>query len=116
MFVCGLNPMPTLPLNVSAQTVLNVSGAGTASVGPTAQGEVWTVAIIGVRCSTNVSESICQVFLGTSLVGTTTWGSTGDSDTGVSLTVAVGQTITASWTGGDSGTAGFLSVLGTRSV
>lgn len=103
----------TLPLNVSAQATLT-GGTGTASAGPTASGEVWTVTIIGVRCATNVNESICQVYLGNSLIGTTTWGSTGDSDSGITLTVHVGQQITASWTGADSGTTGYLTVLGSR--
>lgn len=107
--------MQTLPLSASAQTTLDSSGAGTASAGPTAQGDVWTVTIIGVQCATNVKESICQVYLNNNLVGTTTWGSTGDSDTGVSLTVNTGQVVTASWTGGDSGTTAYLSLLGTRS-
>jgi hypothetical protein len=107
--------MRTLPLNTFASAILT-GGTGTTSVGPTASGEVWTVTIIGVRCATNVLESICQVYLNGSLIGTTTWGSTGDSDTGITLTVCVGQEITASWTGADSGTTGFLTVLGTRVV
>jgi hypothetical protein len=108
--------MPTLPLNVSTQTTLS-GGAGTSNpIGPTAQGEVWNVQIISLQCSTNVNEAIGSVYLGGNLIGTTTWGSTGDSDTGITLIVNTGQTLTATWTGGDSGALATMAIMGTKTV
>lgn len=107
----------TLPLSLSATGKLDGSGNGTsAPLGPSASGETWTVTIISVKCSSNVSEAVCSVFLGGALVGTTTWGSTGDSDTGISLSLAVGQVLTATWTGGDAAATGTLTAIGTRTV
>lgn len=109
--------MPTLPLNVSTQITLNGSGNGTSNpIGPTAQGEQWIVQIISLQCSTNVNESIGSVYLSGNLIGTTTWGSTGDSDTGITLILNTGQTLTATWTGGDSGATATMAVMGTRTV
>lgn len=113
--------MATLPLLTSTQTSLDGSGSGTCSIGPTSQGEVWTLSVIGVRCLTNVSESICQVYIGPAgstsyLVGTTTWGSTGDSDTDISFVLNTGQQVTASWTNGDAGTTAYLSVVGSKTT
>lgn len=107
----------TLPLNQSATGTLGASGGGTSDeLGPTASGETWQVTIISVRCSSNASEAVASVYLNGALVGTTTWGSTGDSDTGITLPMAVGQTLTAEWTGGDPGATGTLTVMGTRTV
>lgn len=107
----------TLPLNQSVTGKLNGSGNGTSGeLGPSASGETWQVTLISVKCSTNVSEAICSVFLNGALVGTTTWGSTGDSDTGITLPMAVGQVLTATWTGGDANATGTLTAMGTRTV
>ena len=107
----------TLPLNLSATGTLDGSGNGTSDeLGPTASGETWQVTLISVRCSSSASEAICSVYLSGALVGTTTWGSTGDSDTGITLSMAVGQTLTAQWAGGDAGATGTLTAIGTRTV
>lgn len=109
--------MQTLPLNTYTTVKLDGSGNGVSGpLGPTAQGETWTVQIISVQCSTNVNEAVCSVYLGANLVGTTTWGSTGDSDTGITLILNTGQTLTARWTGGDAAATGALSVFGSRQV
>ncbi len=56
--------MTTLPLLTQAQTTLDSTGSGTCSVGPTAQGEVWTISVVGVHCSSNINEAACNVFIG----------------------------------------------------
>ena len=106
----------TVQITPQATTVLNGSGNGSVSLGPTATSQVWTLSVIGVRCSTNVSESICQVYLNNVLVGTTTWGSTGDSDTDISYQLSPGQVIEAQWTGGDAGATAYLSFVATYEV
>lgn len=106
-----------LPLNASVTGKLNGSGNGTsATLGPSASGETWSVTLISVKCSSNASEAIASVYLNGAFVGGSTWGSTGDSDTGITLAMAVGQTLTAQWTGGDAGATGTLTAIGTRTV
>jgi len=105
------------PFVLTSTVVLDSEGNGTCpGLGPTAPGETWTVTLISVQCSTNVSESIASVYLGLALLGTSTWGSTGDSDTGISQFVAGGQQITGVWTGGDAGAVASMTVSGTRTV
>lgn len=113
--------MTSLPLNASAQTVLDASGNGQCSVGPTAQGETWQAGFVtAVHCSSNAAEAQCKVYAGGGpspayFVGGTTWGSTGDSsDTNPQL--QVGQQVFAVWTGGDPGATAYLSINGTRAV
>jgi hypothetical protein len=112
--------MTTFPLLATATTVLS-SGAGTASIGPVSPRESWSVSTVGVQCSTNDNESICSIYVGPSgttsyLLGNTNWGSTGDSDTGITQVLTVGQQITAVWSGGDSGATAYLSVIGTKTI
>lgn len=112
--------MRTLPLNAFAATTLS-GGAGTASIGPTAQGEVWQNFTVSVHCATNVSEALCRVYVGGDsspayFCDGTTWGSTGDSTDNVPASLAVGSQVFAVWSGGDAGTTAYLTVTGTRQV
>lgn len=105
------------PLNKTVTGVLDGSGNGTsAELGPSSQGETWVVTLISVKCSSNASEATCSVSLGGALLGTTTWGSTGNSDSGITQPMAVGQKLTAQWAGGDPGATGTMTVTGTRTV
>ena len=113
--------MATLPLITSVTTTLDGTGAGIASIGPTAQGEVWTVGNVAVHTSTNANESICRVYVGAAgstsvLLGATNTGSSGDNDSGLSQVLRVGQAITAVWTEGDIGATAYLSVTGSKVV
>lgn len=110
-----------VPLNAVAQVTLDGSGNGTASVGPTAQGETWQAGFtVSVHASTNASEAQARLYCGggTSpayFIGATTWGSTGDSNTDAP-TMHTGQLVTVVWTGGDPGAIAYLSVNGTRTI
>ncbi len=113
--------MRTLPLNAFASTTLDSTGAGTASVGPTSPGEVWTIAAVAVHCSSNVNEATCRVYSGAGASPAyfndgTTWGSTGDSSSNVPGPLAVGSEVFAVWSGGDSGATAYLTVTGTKQV
>lgn len=113
--------MRTLTLSQSDQVVLDDTGAGTASIGPTGAGETWQVSSVGVHCSSNQNEATCQVFAGSGasdkyFADATTWGSTGDSTDSVSAPLAVGSEIFAVWSGGDPGATAFVTVTGTRTV
>lgn len=110
-----------LPLSAGAKVTLDASGNGTASVGPTAQGETWQAGFTAaVHCSSNASEAQAKAYCGGGVspqyfIGGTTWGSTGDSTTNTPQ-MQVGQQVFAVWTGGDPGATAFLSVNGTRVV
>ena len=100
----------------NASVVLNSQGSGSVSLGPTANGQNWTLVLVSVRCATNVNEAVCQLYLNNVLVGTTTWGSTGDSDTDISYVLQSGQVIEAVWTGGDANTTAFLAMVATYQI
>jgi hypothetical protein len=106
---------------MSASVVLDGTGAGAASIGPTSQGEVWTLNTVAVHCDTAVSEAQCMVYVGAGpspayFQGTALWGSTGDSTSAQGITLAGGQQVFAVWSGGDVGTNAHLTVQGTKQV
>lgn len=110
--------MASVPLNVTAPVVLDASGNGTASIGPTGFGEVWEAgfcAAVSTAETTVTNEAICRVYCAGRLIGGTTWGSTGDSSTDTPQ-LATGQLVEARWTGGDPGATAVLDVTGSRTV
>ena len=110
--------MRTLPLNVSAQTVLDADGNGTASTGPLSAGETWLAGFTAgvlTRETSITSEAQCRVYCGGRFIGGTTWGSTGDASTNTTQ-LSVGQVVEAQWTGGDPGATAMLDVTGTKQV
>jgi hypothetical protein len=113
--------MRTLPFSTSASVVLDSTGSGTASVGPSSSNEVWTLATVAIHCDTAVNEAQAKVYAGSGpspayFQGTALWGSTGDSASATGVQLAVGQQVFAVWTGGDAGTTAHLTVQGTRTV
>lgn len=111
----------TLPLNALASTVLDGAGNGTASVGPTAQGETWSLVTVAMHCDTAVKEAQAKVYVGGGISpgyfqGTALWGSTGDAASATGITLTVGQQVFCVWTGGDPGAGAHLSIQGTRTV
>src|ERR1700733_15342083 len=107
--ILGDPPMRSLPLSVSANTILDGDGNGTASIGPQSPGETWAPgfnAAVSTQETTITNEAICRVYCGGRFIGGTTWGSTGDATTDTPQ-LGVGQEVTAQWPGGDPGaTAG----------
>lgn len=107
----------TVNLLQSSQVTLDSNGNGTCpSIGPVSPSETWTVTLISVQCATNLSEAIASAYLDGKLLGTTTWGSTGDSDTGITQAIMPGQQVYATWAGGDGGALATMVVMGTRQV
>lgn len=112
--------MRTRPLSKSASVLLDSSGNGTASIGPTGVGESWTVTNVSVSVATNTSEAVCRTYAGAAasqryFIGGTTWGSTGDNNV-LSAVVKGGSQVFAVWEGGDSGAKATVTVTGTRQV
>lgn len=97
------------------------AGSGSASVGPSAAGEVWQAGFrVTVHCSTNTAEAVCRVYCGAdtspaNFCDGTTWGSTGDSSD-LMPQLSVGQVVTAVWEGGDPGAEAYLVVTGMRMI
>lgn len=110
--------MATLPLTATVSVVLDADGNGTAATGPTAQGETWLPgfnAAVSTQETGIVNEAQCRVYCAGRFVGGTTWGSTGDSSTDTPQ-LAVGQQVSAQWTGGDPGATAVLDITGSRNV
>lgn len=109
--------MQAVNLLRSSAVTLDGDGNGTCPpVGPTSPSETWTVTLVSVQVTTSQNEAIASVYLDGALLGTTTWGSTGDSDTGITQSVMPGQQVYATWTGGDPGATATMTVTGTRQV
>lgn len=109
--------MQTVSLIRNSSVVLDGNGNGTCpAIGPVSPSETWSVTLISVQCTTNVSEAIASVYLDGNLLGASTWGSTGDSDTGITQALMPGQQLYATWAGGDAGATATMAVLGTRQV
>ena len=110
--------MTAIQLLKSVTVALDGDGNGTCPpLGPSSFGETWKLSGVSLKCSTNVAEAIGSVYLNGSLIGTTTWASTGDTGVASSLVqVMTGQMLTATWAGGDAGAVATMTVLGTRTV
>ena len=110
--------MTEIQLLQSVTVKLDGSGNGTCDpLGPSSFGETWTLSGVSMEASTNVAEASGSVRLNGALIGTTTWASTGDTGVATSVVqVMTGQVLTATWTGGDAGAIGTMTVLGTRTV
>jgi hypothetical protein len=110
-----------LPLQASDIITLSSAGAGTASVGPSSPNEVWEDMTVSVRCATNIAEATCRITAGSdssirNFVSATTWGSTGAANPSTPPNLRSGQTITATWTGGDANTTAYLIVTGHKRI
>lgn len=110
--------MTEIQLLKSVTVVLDGNGNGTCPpLGPTSYGETWTLSGVSLQASSNAAEATGSVALNGSLIGTTTWASTGDTGVAASLVqVMTGQVLTATWAGGDPGAVATMTVLGTRTV
>lgn len=109
------------PLNVSASVVLNASGNGTVTLGPTRPGVSWTPAIVAVTVNPT-SATVTSVFMlynGSAQPGNFIAGSyTGDiNSSGLALPpMFAGQIITGVWSGGNPGATATMTLTGTQSI
>jgi len=116
----GSGPWPMNPQSYSVSVTLNASGNGTVTLGPQIAKEHWQVASATVSVTTNVKESACSVFLGTTPVSSTLYGQTETGSTGDTCTIGQdiqsGQLVIAQWTGGDVGSVATMTLTGTRTI
>ncbi|HEY1699196.1 MAG TPA: hypothetical protein VGG75_05695 [Trebonia sp.] len=118
--------MTSVGLNESATVTLDASGNGTASVGPSGQGETWTPAYVHVKtnqaASAIASEAQCIVYTGPQATDQyyadgTLSGSTGDTtDVVGAYQLGKGDYVWAKWVGGDPGAEGIVRVTGTKDI
>jgi hypothetical protein len=111
----------SIPLQSSASVVLNGSGDGTVTLGPSSPGVVWYPATVAVQVATNVSEATGYLYVGVAeapgnLIGTTQTASTGDSDDLPGYPVYPGTFLIFSWSGGDAGQVATMTVFGSQTV
>lgn len=102
-----------------ATVSLDGSGNGVAMIGPTIAREHWQLDAAGVKVATNTKESLCSIYVGTSIqngtfFGTSFTGSSGDT-CGLSIDIQPGMKVWAQWSGGDVGALATLTVFGTYS-
>ena len=108
-------------LTETGDTTLDGDGNGTAKLGPTGNGEVWTPASVSVICSSNASEATCALYAGTSPTAPyfkdlSVDGSTGDATDRCNVPVPKGSYVWAVWTGGDPGATATVNVDGTKAI
>lgn len=106
------------------QVKLNGSGAGTAYLGPTGHGVVWTLGNISVKTVQTVSTGTCQCSLyvgddasATNFVDSTFSGDTGDtSDAAAGMEVRLGKKVWAVWSGGVASDVATLTITGSMRI
>jgi hypothetical protein len=104
-----------------AQGTILASGALTLSVGPQGAGVMWYPASLTVSTTSGTSDSsVCNVYLGPAGYGVTLLGTINPGGYGVAAfalpTMAPGQYLIATWSGGNSGDTATLNVVGTMSA
>ena len=110
----------TIPLRENGQVVINASGYGKVSLGPSSYGVVWKVEKCSVRVTsisgTTVSEPVFSLYYGgigaANFISGSYTGSR-DDDPSVSLEVPTGQVLWAEWTGADVGATATVILYGT---
>lgn len=116
--------MRTVPLNESVPVTLDLSGNGTAQIGPGEPAAVWHPTVVHVDVNTNVSEASATIYAGPApvqsyFVDSTQTASSGDSSdriTGKVISRTQLPYIWAVFTGGDPGATAVLNITGTKDI
>ena len=106
------------------QIKLDGSGNGTASLGPSGHGVVWTLGTISVKTAQTVSTGTCQcsIYVGddasaVNFLDGTFGGDTGDStNAAIGMQIRLGKKVWAVWSGGVAGDVATLTITGTMEV
>lgn len=108
-----------LALQENRSVILDGSGNGQVSFGPSVYGETWNIQILGVRVSSAVNEPVARVHLGAptdlNFIGGSYSGSQ-DADTSLNVTLLQGQLLYVVWMGGDAGATATAVAVGERIV
>ena len=116
----GNGPWPMDPQRYSISTILDNNGNGSVSLGPVYVREHFQVTSASVQVSTANKEAQCSVYVGSTIIsntffGTTQTGSTGDT-CAIGQDIQTGQQVFAVWTGGDAGSTATMTLNGTRTI
>lgn len=111
-------PESTL-LYESAQIVLDGSGNGAVSIGPSNSAQTWTPTQINVQVTSNVKEPLFKYYKGRTAgnlnyLGGTSTGSNDQSDISGQI-LYPGESFYCVWTNGDAGATASVSLNGTMS-
>lgn len=114
----------TVSLAASASVVLDANGNGTAEVGPTVPGEVWSPGSVSISCGGTIPVTGAPtlfIYAGNGISQATfidsTYNITGSSSSMISgKTIYPGQNVYAVWSDGPPNETAVLAVNGTRSV
>jgi hypothetical protein len=120
------NPTITADLDENVSVVLNSSGNGTATLSPYGSrysGYSWQPVNLYVSVATAVNQASATAYVSYGVqsatprdaIGTTAYGSTGDT-CGMTQNLKPGDWITVKWTGGDAGSIATLRVTGKVTV
>jgi hypothetical protein len=113
--------MTAVTFNESVSVTLDGAGNGTVKIGPKGHATTWSPEVASVRCTTNVLEASCRIYVGPDTSqrffreGTLS-GSTGDSTGRVTGDIRMNTFIWAVWAGGDPGASATLTVTGTAEI
>jgi len=102
-----------IPLDEPASVVLDGSGNGEVTIGPTRSRQVWNVTSVAVRTVQDdpTNEAQCRIFVNGRYRAGTFSGSSGD-DTDLTVRLGRNNKITAQWTGGDAGVRAEMLLTG----
>jgi len=114
----------TLPLSASASVTLDGNGNGTAEVGPSLPGEVWSPGSTGITCGGAIPDTgtpTVFIYAGNGISTSTfidsTYNVTSASSSMISgKSLYAGQLVFAVWSGGPPNETATLAVNGTRQV
>jgi hypothetical protein len=115
-------PQPLQGTIYFATVVLDGSGNGTASVGPTRVREHWQLSAAAVAVNQNpTNQAVCQLYVGSApnnqnFVSQTLTGSSGDTCGLGGVDIQSGMKVWAKWTGGDAGQLATVTVIGTYTI
>lgn len=104
--------MNVLPLNESAQVVVDANGNAAIEVGPLLTGETWHVNLVAIQVSTADREPQGRAYLNGVFVGGTYTASMNSNPD--PFTLLSGQKYRFVWTGADVGATAYLTLLGRK--
>lgn len=110
----------TLPLDESTQIVLDASGNGAVTIGPSYSYQIWKPTQINVLVSSNQKEPVFKYYRGSSIgltnyLGGTYTGSNDQSDISGQI-LQPGEVFLCVWTGGDPGALASVGLNGTKEI
>src|SRR5512142_595995 len=113
--------MRRVPLSVNASVVLDGTGAGTASIGPTGSVGWWEPETVSVKTSTSTAVPKTLIYVGEKVsdlnfVDGTYSGASNSSTNVAGQQVHPGFRVFSSWSGGDAGATATLTVTGKKVI